>query len=332
MPISRRTFIDRAAALLSEAGIDRPRDEARALLDAAAGISLSSQLTSPDAWLTESERMTLEEALAKRRARVPLTQIVGESWFYGLPFVVTGDTLSPRPESELLVDAAIDYACGCSLPKTAGEGDTCQGRLSVCDGHATSKTADEGDVGLSFPVSEHSRSSVAVLDAFAGTGAVGIAIAWCLLDRGLTCTLTMTDISRPALAVAEQNARRLIPGAACDMELADIWPAAPRRYDIITANPPYIATEEIAGLMPEVSLYEPASALDGGRDGLDFYRRLAAEAGSFLADGGVLFIEIGAGQEEEVVRLFSDRGAWSGFGQRKDLAGHTRMLAFQTIW
>jgi release factor glutamine methyltransferase len=282
--VSRQTFLDHAAGRLREAGIVEARQEARLMIEAVAGISLTHQLAFPDVLLTGDQLFSLDDALAKREARMPLSQIIEKAMFYDQAFTVTKETLTPRPESELLVDAAI--ACTDSL------------------------------------------QSVRLLDAFTGTGAIGISIARSLHDAGKDVALMMTDNSRHAVDVARQNALRIIASVSWEIECSDIWPSIYCRYDVITANPPYIATDEIESLMPEVSRFEPLSALDGGRDGLDYFRRLSLEAGCYLCEGGVLIIEIGAYQEEDVARLFARDSAWRECDRIKDLAGHTRVIVF----
>lgn len=293
MRVSRQTFLDEATNRLRQAGIEEAREEARLLIEAVAGISIAHQLAFPDVLFSDDLLAVLNDALAMREERIPLSQIVGEASFYGWTFKVTKETLTPRPESELLVDMAIE--CTHALPR------------------------------------------VRLLDAFTGTGAIGISVAKSLSGGGKDVVLTMTDNSRHALDVAKQNVLRLIPVLTCNLECADIWPSTCQPYDVITSNPPYIASDDIAALMPEVSRSEPRSALDGGQDGLDFYRRLSREARRYLNDDGVLILEIGASQEEEVVSLFSDSDLWREVDRRKDLAGHTRVLAFRrvadrTVW
>lgn len=284
MSISRKAFLDKASIQLQGAGIEHPRDEARALLDAIAGITLVQQLASPDVLLSQNELQNLETALEKRMNRMPISQIAGRAWFFGWPFTVSEDTLTPRPESERLVEVALEFA--------------------------------------------HERSQTSILDAFAGTGAIGISIAHALVDSGQECALTMTDISSPALEIAKLNAAHYLSDDVWEVECADIWPSRLRQYDIITSNPPYIATDDINALMPEVRRYEPRRALDGGEDGLHFYRRLANEANQRLADHGILIVEIGATQEASVSAIFLETGYWSEIDRRKDFAGHPRVLVF----
>ena len=133
-----------------------------------------------------------------------------------------------------------------------------------------------------------------------------------------------TDTSFDALLVARDNARRLrLPRAAflaCDMSAALGAP-----FDLIVSNPPYIPSADIAALAPEVRDFDPRSALDGGRDGLDCYRRIAAAAAGLLAPGGAVVVEIGLGQAEGVAALFSAAGL-APVPPRPDLSGVPRAL------
>jgi release factor glutamine methyltransferase len=138
-----------------------------------------------------------------------------------------------------------------------------------------------------------------------GTGSGAILLA--LLTELQNAFGVGTDVSPRALAVARDNARRQgLAGAgfvACDLAAALRGP-----FDVIVSNPPYIATDDIAGLPPEVRLYDPHGALDGGPDGLDFYRAIAASAPALLAPDGLVVVELGAGQAEPVAALFAGAG------------------------
>jgi release factor glutamine methyltransferase len=133
-----------------------------------------------------------------------------------------------------------------------------------------------------------------------------------------------TDISIGALRVARDNARRLglarAAFVACNMTAGLRGP-----FDLIVANPPYIATGDIAGLAPEVRDFEPRRALDGGVDGLQFYRQIAAAAPALLASNGAIVVEIGAGQAESVAALFAAAGLALA-PARPDLNGAPRAL------
>jgi release factor glutamine methyltransferase len=165
-----------------------------------------------------------------------------------------------------------------------------------------------------------------VIDLGTGSGAIALAIA----VNAPHARVTATDISVQALEIARQNARRLGVYARVDFRRADCWDildagGALERYDLIVANPPYIRDAEIDSLAPEVRDFEPRIALAGGIDGLDFYRRIAAGAAEHLAAGGVLIVEVGAGQADDVADIFRAEG-FSDIAIVNDLAGIPRVV------
>ena len=134
-----------------------------------------------------------------------------------------------------------------------------------------------------------------------GTGSGALAVSMALLSRA---SVTAVYVSAPALAVARENARRL--GADVRFLEGDLFaPVAGERFDVIVSNPPYIARDEMGQLMPEVRR-EPALALFGGEDGLDFYRRICAQAANYLLPGGCLLLEIGWKQREAVEAMLRE--------------------------
>ncbi len=147
--------------------------------------------------------------------------------------------------------------------------------------------------------------SMRALDLCTGSGCVGITLA----RERPTSRVHATDSSESALAVARANALRLgaynVSAAPADL-FAGLDTTC--RFDVIVANPPYIPHDEIAGLAPDVRDYEPRAALDGGASGLDLVRRIVTDAPRYLARGGTLAIELGAGQASEAARLFASRG------------------------
>lgn len=164
--------------------------------------------------------------------------------------------------------------------------------------------------------------SMRLLDLCTGSGCVAIAIA----KQRPTAKITATDISADALSVARENAYRL---GAYNVAFAqgDLFAAAPKqRFDVITANPPYIASAEIPGLMADVRDFEPRLALDGGADGLDFVRRILDGAPDYLEKEGVLAIEIGAGEAAATASLFEDRG-WQSVEIARDYAKIERVVS-----
>lgn len=163
-----------------------------------------------------------------------------------------------------------------------------------------------------------------VLDLGTGSGAIAIAIAANAPDVHVTAT----DIAPGALKIARRNAVRHSCAARIEFALGDMFAALPcshRKFDLIVSNPPYVREDEMAGLQPEIVRYEPEIALRGGKDGLDFYRRIAAQAGSYLNPGGELMLEVGTGQAADVARLLQEGGC-RPVATRRDLAGHDRVV------
>lgn len=159
-----------------------------------------------------------------------------------------------------------------------------------------------------------------LLDMCTGSGCIGLS-----LEKLGGFRVTLSDLSEEALKVARRNrdALGLQAGIFCG-DLFDGLPAG-EKYDIIVSNPPYICTDVIEGLQAEVREYEPHIALDGSRDGLSFYRRIAAESPKWLAAGARLYLEIGYDQGESVPALLRENG-FTEIQVRKDLAGNCRAV------
>jgi release factor glutamine methyltransferase len=169
----------------------------------------------------------------------------------------------------------------------------------------------------------HVSLAMRALDLCTGSGCVAVSLA---LDRPTSLVLA-TDQSEGALAVARDNALRL--GAyRVAFALGDLYAAVPPgyRFDVVTANPPYIATADLPGLMPDVRDFEPRLALEGGEDGLDLVRRVVAGAAPCLVPGGVLAVEVGAGQAPAVVTLF-ERAGYEAVEVRRDYARIERVVS-----
>ena len=149
----------------------------------------------------------------------------------------------------------------------------------------------------------HASMATRAIDLCTGSGCVAISIA---RERPTACVFA-TDASEDALAVARDNALRL---GAYNVAFVhgDLFAGIARRFDVITANPPYIPTAEVATLSPDIREHEPRLALDGGDDGLDVVRRIVADAPRFMAPGAVLAMEIGAGEADATRELFALHG------------------------
>ena len=168
-----------------------------------------------------------------------------------------------------------------------------------------------------------------ILDMCTGSGAIGVSIAAKLPEA----IVTMADVSEEALHTAMSNAGLNNVNRQCVFLLGDLFDALPadREYDMIICNPPYIETKEIDKLSIEVRDNEPRLALDGGKDGLDFYRRIAEDAGSHLRTGGVLVLEIGADQAGSVKRILGKAKRYTNIHKVKDLAGLDRVIIAERI-
>jgi release factor glutamine methyltransferase len=161
----------------------------------------------------------------------------------------------------------------------------------------------EALVEVAMARSRHASMSARVLDLCTGSGCVAITLA---RERPTTQVIA-TDASEGAIAVAAQNAMRLgaynVAFAVCDL-----FGDARGPFDVVTANPPYIASGDIEGLSPDIVKFEPRLALDGGASGDDVVSRIVQDAPSHLAHGGVLAVEVGAGQADRVAEMLTARG------------------------
>jgi release factor glutamine methyltransferase len=243
-------------------GIENPRLDAEVLVAWALKIDRVRIIIDGKRPLEPGELAKLRELVKRRRAREPVAYLRGEREFYGRVFKVDRRVLIPRPDSETLVEVALQRTLHCSM-------------------------------------------SMRALDLCTGSGCVAITLA----RQRPTSHVHATDVSEPALALARENALRLgaynASFSAGDLFAAKLpWP----RFDVVTANPPYIPTAEVATLTPDIKDFEPRIALDGGGDGLDLVRRIVADAPERLVRGGVLALEIGAGQAPKVKELLEARG------------------------
>lgn len=197
-------------------------------------------------------------------------------------------------------------------------------------------TGEQEFMGLDFHVNEHVLiprqdteclvervlpyvDGKRVLDVCTGSGCIAIAIA----KLGKPFIVHGVDISEEALAVARQNATEL--NASVELFAGDLMTKMNGQYDVIVSNPPYIPPSVIEGLMPEVRLHEPMLALDGGQDGLEFYRRIAEQAVTRLAPNGRLFLEIGCEQAAAVAEILQKQG-YREVQVFQDLAGKDRIV------
>lgn len=313
-------YISRAARQLEGAGLEDPRREARMLLLEGAGLALAEQYAHPGRELSPDLEERLLAALERRSSREPLSSIFASAFFCGHRFALNADCLAPRPETELLVETALELLKSRLPLQPRSE----SGLESKAESSSASRPAS----------SSAAEPRLELAELCCGSAAPGLSLLWELeqLQKG-SASLFLGDLSGGAIYAAMKNAAALGLDKSCRFALCDLFPPEKEEtlFDLILVNPPYIPRAEIFGLMPEVRDYEPHLALDGGEDGLDFYRRLAASAAACLKEGGWLLMEHGAAQEADIREIFADwpQGRGSAVISRCDAAGHDRVLAFQ---
>ena len=167
-----------------------------------------------------------------------------------------------------------------------------------------------------------SNEKINILDLCTGSGAIGVSIVKYIENA----YVTMTDISRKALEVAEKNAKNNKVIDRCKFIKSNMFEdIINKKYDVIISNPPYIQSSIIKELEKEVQ-EEPIIALDGGKDGLDFYKIIAKKAYNFLNDNGILALEIGYDQKENVIKLLKEQEKYVDIYSKKDLSGNDRIV------
>lgn len=270
-------------------GIESPRLDAEVLLAHVLEKQRIYLYVHFDEPLQPAELAAYREMVKQRVLRVPVAQILGEKEFMGLTFKVTADTLVPRPDTEILVQAAVER-----LKAMKGEAKAPEDE-ALADGEEASSAADRDEAAADV-----SQEPLRIADIGTGSGAICLSVL-----RYLAGTVADTvDISPAARAVAEENAASLGLADRVTFHTGDLLqPLVGMTFAAILSNPPYIPEADIATLAPEVRLKEPHTALSGGQDGLDFYRRLAKEAPAMLVPGGFMAFEVGIHQAEPVAAL-----------------------------
>lgn len=264
----------------TEKGMETPRLDAEVLLSHVLKKERIYLYVHFDEPLETGELAEYRELVKRRVQHVPVAYLTGNREFMGLEFEVTPAVLIPRPETELLVQTAIE-----GLREVEGE------KLFA-------------DIGT-------------------GSGAICLSVLHYVPGaRGET-----VDISAEALKIAEKNGARLGVSDRIEFHEGDLLePLKGRRFHAVLSNPPYIPNGDIEGLAREVRDAEPRLALEGGSDGLDFYRRLSREAPDFLEKDGFLAMEIGIDQAQPIRRMLETEGWTSKLEVYKDLAGIERVV------
>ena len=298
--------IQKSTEFLAKKGVESPRLQTELLLAHRLKLPRMKLYLNFERALTPAETDGLREFIKRRGQREPLQHIIGSTSFCGFEIAVNRHALVPRSETELLAES-----------------------------------------GWNFLSTLNPQPSTA-LDFGTGTGCIAIALA----AKCPSAKVVATDVSADALALARENAARHNAAERIEFVQTDGFAAlhneseggAPRRpdsskeewgsrssplrkmdFDLIISNPPYIPSAEIATLEPEVRDFDPRAALDGGVDGLDFYRKLAVESKPFLKPGGKIMLEFGDGQAGAIGKIFETE-KWIVEAVREDYSQRARIL------
>lgn len=278
-PIEARFLLTDLARDLASANIDSPRRDANLILQMAL-LSDEPVLMHHEVSLGAAAQARLSDLMHRRKQGCPISRLRGSREFYSLDFALNEATLDPRPDSEVLVEAAI--------------------------AHCRNRAFHIGDFGTG--------SGCLLLSVLANVPhATGIGL----------------DISGDAVRQAAANAAKHGLSDRAAFMTSD-WDGAldeAMQFDMILTNPPYIPTGDAPSLAPEVRLFDPELALFAGESGLDAYQRVMGIVARRLVPGGVCFVELGQGQEDDVTALALAAGLVPD-GQLKDLAGIIRVLKF----
>lgn len=286
-----RILVKEGEYQLSKAFCMDPKIDAQELYCYLTGLDKVSLFLKAEEEVDPETEEKYMELIRRRAERIPLQHITGVQEFMGYTFKVNPHVLIPRQDTETLVTEAAK-----TIQSTPRE-------------------------KLSFFEKLKGRKEWDVLDLCCGSGAVGISLAKICSN----VKVTATDISAEAVETAEANAEDL--RVKVRFLTGDMFePVKGRKFDMIVSNPPYIRTNMISILQEEVKDHEPLNALDGGRDGLDFYRTIVEKAADFLKPEGFLLVEIGHDQGEDLRKMLKDSGKYSLAVVIKDLPGRDRVV------
>lgn len=265
--------------ILKASDIEAPATDAGALLCAVAKCNRTYLYAHGDSILEDEQLQRYLSFLERRAGRYPLQYLTGVQEFMSLPFEVGPGVLIPRQDTELLVESVLDIL---KAPKRESKGDK---------NVVTEKSE------------KYNSDATSILDIGTGSGCIAISLAYYLSD----CRVTAVDKMPDALMIARRNARAIGVEEKVRFIESDLFDEiSEERFDVIVSNPPYIRKEELNKLQQEVREFEPVTALDGGMDGLLFYRKIVKQSPVYLKKGGRLVFETGYDQAQDVAALMHD--------------------------
>lgn len=292
------------SCIATDSEIDIVASEAATLLAALMGVEKTQLSLMQEEPLSIEVKASFEQGIERRASGEPLQYIVGEAPFRHLMLKATPAALIPRPETEMLVEV---------------------GLARLLDERPTSATSQEV---------ASLQEALCIADVGTGTGNIALSLLQELSEKGQSATVYASDISPQALSLAEENAKIVQNNQRFFLIKSDLLADYPKElqgsFDAIFSNPPYLSDEIMETLLPaEVKDYEPDLALAGGSDGLDVFRRLQAQAQTWLKKGGWLFVELGDENVETAAEYLENSGDWKKVRVTRDLTGRPRILSAQ---
>jgi len=293
--------IQKSADFLGKKGVESPRLQTELLLAHLLKLPRMKLYLNFERVLTTMETDALREFIKRRGQREPLQHIVGSTSFCGFEIVVNRHALVPRPETELLAEAGWNFLATCySSPVTVLDFGTGAGCIAIA---LAAKCPNAKIIALDV-----SAEALVLAKENAVANKLAERIEF-LEGEGLAALSGATERGRPARELDNTNTRA----------------SRPRSFDLIISNPPYIPSAEIATLQPEVRDFDPRTALDGGADGLDFYRKFAVESKPFLKPDGKIMLEFGDGQADAIKTIFENE-YWIVEAVKEDYSHRARIL------
>jgi len=284
-----RRLLEWTPGFFTKKGVDQPRLSAELLLSHVLDVPRINLYTGYDRVVGEAQLARYRDLVKRAAEQEPIAYLTGRAHFFSLEFAVSRDVLIPRPDTETLVENVLQTV--------------------------------RHQPGLEAP---------RVLDLCTGSGCVAASIA-----KNLKSALVWAiDISPAAIAIAQKNVDQLGLTDRVTLGIGDLFDplktfADPRPFDLIVANPPYIATDQLPGLDKSVRDFEPMLALDGGKDGLTIHRRILTKAPDHLLPGGRIFLEIAFDQGASARAMANEFPGFEEPRIRKDFGGRDRVLALR---
>ena len=308
-----KRILDWIEGYLAQHGDENPRASAQWLVGEALGVSRMQLFLDADRPLTADERTVLRDWTRRRGAGEPLQYITGKAAFRHIAVNVRSGVLIPRPETEVLVSEALALLPAAPKPQDELDAELLR-QYAELGGELDADDSDARERGL------------LVADICTGTGCIACSMAF----EHANVRVVATDISPDAVALARENVTELGLGERVDVVECDLGegvdPSLMGTFDLVVSNPPYIPSDVLAELPREVVGFEPSLALDGGADGLAFFRRLLDWCAVALAPGGAFACEL----HETCLEDAAAEAEYSGFTDVRvveDLAGRPRVLS-----